>query len=174
MQVRAGFGTRLGVMKETVVTETVVAVLVIAGASVSACGSPSDVVPCGRIPDEGCPIGRGGTCDDAACEGLYDCVEGAWMLVEDCGRTVGEGGAGAGAGAGSAGGCAPAATIDRAEEADGCLPALQSPDCPVDAAEVCEPCLTGCADFYLCESLGWEFVAFCDEEGQLVVVQGAP
>jgi len=164
MHSRTASGSRLVVAAE----------LVCMGFLVAACGSPLDVVPCGRIPGAGCPIGRGGTCDDVTCEGLYDCVEGAWTLVEECGQVVGQGGSGGGASVGGAGGCAPAVTIDRANETDGCLPALQSPDCPANAAEVCEPCLTGCADFYLCEALGWQFVAYCDDEGLLVVLQGGP
>lgn len=128
---------------------------------------------CGQIPEAGCPIGRGGTCEDATCLALYDCVDGDWIEVESC--DVASGGAGAGGEGGvntSAGGC-DIATFDHAREAEGCEPDLQPPDCPVEAAEVCEPCATGCVDFYLClegdEAPLWTTVAYCDDDGALVV-----
>jgi hypothetical protein len=46
---------------------------------------------------------------------------------------------------------------------------LQRPDCPVEAANTCQPCLTGCTDFLYCEAAGWLAVAYCDEDGQLIV-----
>jgi hypothetical protein len=61
--------------------------------------------------------------------------------------------------------------IDKTGETTGCEPDLQSPDCPVAAAEVCAAsvCLTDCTDFFLCTKDGWVDVAYCDEEGQLIV-----
>src|SRR5687767_382060 len=60
----------------------------------AACSSGPGMQLCGQSPGNGCPVGRGGTCDDASCEGLYDCVDGAWRLVESCpGGTGGAGGA---------------------------------------------------------------------------------
>ncbi len=129
---------------------------------------------CGEIPEDGCPLGRGGTCDDALCAALYDCVSGEWTLAEECPDFVqGGGGQGAsGAGGGEGGACF---AFDHGAEVDGCTPDLQPPDCPAAAAELCaaDACLTGCVDFYLCEARGWVLVGFCSEEGDLVVVQGS-
>jgi len=137
----------------------------------------SDLQLCGQIPDAGCPIGRGGSCDDLACGALYDCVEGVWRLVRTCEPLPqgGSGGAGGGATAGaggaiSTGGC-DAVELDHTGETQGCLPDLQEPDCPAVAAEACAPCLTGCADFFMCLPVGWVDVAYCTAEGELVVAE---
>jgi hypothetical protein len=144
----------------------------------SGCGSFAPVEPCGRIPDLGCPIGRGGSCEDAACAALYDCVDGAWSQVEECEAFHGEaGGGGAGGtnfGVGGGGGACAGVTIDRSEERDGCTPDLQLPDCHVAAAQTCEPCLTGCEDFFLCTGEGWVAAAFCDLDGEVVVFRAVP
>lgn len=140
--------------------------------ALASCGS-SDVQPCGRIPDpEGCPVGRGGTCDDAECGALYDCVEGSWNLVERCERVSAAGGVGGGSGDAGVGGCEPIA-IDHTGETTGCTPDLQSPDCPAVAAETCaaSACLTDCSDFFLCTQDGWIAVAHCDEQGQIIVTR---
>lgn len=149
--------------------------LVAVGLGVAAlvgCGASGGVETCGEIPEGGCPVGRGGTCDDVACAALYDCQGGAWTEVEACpgssaasGGSVGGGEGGAGEGGGT---CAPA-VIDRTGEADGCTPDLLEPDCPAAAAEACDPCGTGCADFFLCTADGWIDVAACDESGALQV-----
>jgi hypothetical protein len=137
------------------------------------CGSPGELKLCGQIPLDGCPIGRGGTCDDALCAALYDCVEGAWTPVESCsGFSGGAGGAGGAGGGGGVGGCEPF-SFDKTGETTGCEPDLQSPDCPASAAEICaaSACLTECIDFYLCMKDGWVDVAYCDEEGHLIILQ---
>lgn len=141
----------------------------------SSCGSPP-LELCGQIPDGGCPIGRGGTCDDATCAGLYDCVSGTWQRVKVC--TGGSGtttSASSGAGGSGGGGCVPV-TIDRSLEVAGCKSNLQTPDCPAAAAESCTAC-EGCDDFFLCEldtSMApyvpyWAHVAFCDPSGKVVL-----
>jgi hypothetical protein len=64
--------------------------------------------------------------------------------------------------------------FDHSGEVSGCTPDLQSPDCPAEAAEgLCEPCLTGCIDFFMCTETGWESVAYCDEDGGFFVTDGA-
>jgi len=149
-------------------------ILVVLLASEVACGS-GEIMLCGQIPEGGCPLGRGGTCDDMLCDALYDCVEGDWTLVETCmnegaagATSIGGGGTG---GSGGEGGCMPP-VIDHTGETSGCVPDLLPPDCPVEAAEVCsEPCSTGCVDFFLCKERGWTTVAFCTEDGELVVEQ---
>lgn len=137
----------------------------------ASCGSLGRVQTCGEIPEAGCPIGRGGTCDDQLCAALYDCVDGAWTEVEDCGRVVGAGGAGvggAGGQGGDAGGC-QSVEIDRSAETFGCTPGLLEPDCPIAAAEVCDPCSTGCVDFWMCTGDGWASIGYCDELGRFVL-----
>jgi len=66
--------------------------------------------------------------------------------------------------------CTPV-MIDHQGETTGCVPDLQEPDCPVAAAESCAEtaCRTGCSDFYLCTDDGWRAVAYCDEQGQIVM-----
>jgi hypothetical protein len=142
--------------------------MVVLGLALAGCGSPSRVETCGMIPEGGCPLGRGGTCADATCAALYDCVDGAWTEAEACegggATTTSTGGGGEGPG------CEPP-VIDRTGEADGCTPDLLDPDCPAAAAEVCDPCSTGCADFFLCTAEGWIDVAACDENGEFQVLR---
>lgn len=137
-------------------------------ASSAACGNAARAQTCGEIPEGGCPLGRGGTCDDQLCAALYDCVDGSWTEAEDCGRVLGSGGAGAGGGGGEGGAC-QAVEIDRTGERFGCTPGLLEPDCPVAAAELCDPCSTGCVDFWMCTDEGWESVAYCDESGAFIL-----
>jgi hypothetical protein len=137
----------------------------------AACGGSQDLKLCGQIPEGGCPIGRGGTCADELCAGLYDCVDGSWTLVSPCDQG-GAGGAGGAPGSGGGDGGCEQVTVDHTGEAAGCTPDLQHPDCPASAAETCAhtACLTGCLDFFLCTEEGWQEVAFCTEDGQIVLV----
>lgn len=134
---------------------------------------------CGTIPDGGCPVGRGGTCEDAACGALYDCVEGSWVLTETCSSSNDGGGGEAGAssaGGGGEGGCATV-SFDRTHEVTGCMPDFESPDCPAAAAETCAPCLNDCVDFFLClepDAPSWTLVAFCNDAGELVMGDRGP
>ena len=131
--------------------------------------SRNSIKPCGVLPDpEACPIGRGGTCLDAECAALYNCLDGAWVLDEVCEQSSVGGAGGGGEGAGGEGGC-NGVVVDRTGEANACSPPLQDPDCPAGAAELCRPCETGCLDFFLCRDEGWVSVAFCDEGGNVVV-----
>jgi hypothetical protein len=134
------------------------------------CPSGPNIKLCGEIPMGGCPIGRGGTCMDATCDALYDCVDGSWTLAEQCDQGVGGGGTSSSSLSSSSTGLCMPGTFDHANEAMGCTPDLESPDCPVEAAESCEPCATGCVDFFMCKTSGWMDVAFCDDTGKLVLV----
>jgi hypothetical protein len=135
----------------------------------AACGG-SSIQLCGQIPEDGCPLGHGGTCDDALCAGLYDCIDGTWKEVEVCHQGQGGGASTTGAsGTSSSTGCQPV-MLDHSMEMLDCMPDLENPDCPAAAAEVCGPCLTGCTDFFMCEPAGWKDVAFCDEMGELILV----
>ena len=147
------------------------ALAALAGAALptGGCGDSPTVQRCGEIPAGGCPIGRGGTCDDAECAGLYDCVDGNWTQKVVC--SSGDGGSGGGD-AGPDVKCTPV-TIPHPGEMSGCKPDLQNPDCPVAAAEAAcreSVCLTGCLDFFLCTKDGWTLAASCDEEGELTIV----
>ncbi|MBK8252318.1 MAG: hypothetical protein IPK82_06565 [Polyangiaceae bacterium] len=146
--------------------------------------SPYDtqIVLCDQIPDGGCPTGRGGTCEDKLCQALYDCVNGVWQRTEVCeGNAAGAGGSGgnlpSGGSGGSVGGlggaggeCTPV-MFDHSNDAEGCTPDLQTPDCPAAVAESCaeQACTTGCLDFFLCTQNGWNAVAYCDEDGNFFV-----
>jgi hypothetical protein len=132
----------------------------------AACGSAPEIKLCGQIPGNGCPVGRGGTCEDPTCDALYDCLDGAWRPVESCPGGTGGGAPDAG---GSSDGCEKV-VLDHTGETTGCTPDLQSPDCPAVAAETCveTACLTDCIDFFLCKPDGWTLVAYCNEEGEVV------
>jgi len=144
----------------------------LAACSLAGCDDLGSLKLCGEIPGGGCPAGRGGSCDDALCSGLYDCVDGDWSLVESCDGGATTGGVTSSTSSSSgAGGCEPVA-LDHSQEVTGCTPDLESPDCPSQAAEVCGPCLTGCVDFFICEADGWQDVAYCTDDGTLVVTQG--
>lgn len=139
--------------------------------AMAACPDVPPVQLCGEIPSGGCPIGRGGSCDDRTCNGLYDCVEGAWTLVNACSNDggPGDGGPGEGGPGKGDGGCTPSG-IDLSGQLVACTPDLENPDCPAAAAACLEDaCLTGCTDFFLCGDAGWTSVAYCDGEGHLVV-----
>lgn len=145
--------------------------LLVAACFAAACSQPQ-VIPCGEIPRDGCPLGRGGTCDDATCDALYDCVDGAWARVTQCAGDGGGGSSDGGGGQGGEGGatCTPV-VIDHTGQTQGCAPDLQQPDCPVEAAETCveTACLNRCSDFFICLEAGWTAVAYCTEEGTLVL-----
>lgn len=137
---------------------------------------PDPLPLCGTIPEDGCPVGRGGTCEDPYCAALYDCVDAKWQLAETCGPIGGGGAGGESPVVTGTGGCSGGVMFDHTMEATDCTPDLQSPDCPAAAAEGCgTPCLTSCLDFYLCTDAGWDLVAYCSEgDNELVIVQGAP
>ena len=165
------------------VATAVVAACALGSATLAAsgCDSGNTLLLCGEIPAKGCPLGRGGSCDDDTCAGLYDCVGGKWTLSIDCtadGGTSATSGTGGDAGTGVDAACTPV-MISHAGELIGCQPGLEEPDCPVAVADgACAEsvCLTGCIDFYLCvhdpdplHDRSWSAVGYCDEGGQLVI-----
>ena len=155
-------------------TRPVFAAVLMLSTVIVGCPELPEPVLCGTIPEGGCPAGRGGSCTDELCAALYDCVAGNWTRVEACDRA--DGGAPTDGGAGGAppdaGPCTPV-VIDTAGETIGCTPDLQEPDCPMEAAMGCAEsvCLTGCSDFFLCAKGGWTSVAYCTDEGAIVVTQ---
>ena len=147
-------------------------VILVVLANAVSCGSFGDVQLCGEIPEGGCPIGRGGSCDDDLCAELYDCVEGEWTGVTVCHDGVGSGGGGGGGGGDDGvGHLCEIVVLDHTGETTGCEPDLLGGDCPLAAAELCaeSACLTDCYDFFLCTEDGWLAVAYCNENGEVVV-----
>jgi hypothetical protein len=135
-----------------------------------ACGGADAPLLCGEIPPGGCPIGRGGTCADPTCTGLYDCVSGHWRETMACPHPQGQGGAGSSSSANSSSsGQCTGAMLDHTKQTVGCTPDLEAPDCNSDVAETCHPCTTGCIDFFMCEAQGWMTVAYCDGSGKLIL-----
>jgi hypothetical protein len=132
----------------------------------AACGS-ARAEPCGLIPEGGCPTGRGGTCRDPLCATLWECAGGQWRFVDECAAS-GSAATTSASSSGAGGGCT-GVTIDRTGETTGCTPDLQEPDCHVGVAESCQPCVSGCIDFFLCTADGWLARAYCSEDGELVL-----
>jgi len=145
--------------------------------ALASCDSLASPKLCAEIPEGGCPTGRGGSCQDASCKALYDCVDGVWKQASSCdsnSTSAGSTGSGTGGSTGSgvssgSGGCVPI-MLDHTGEIAGCKPDLQVPDCPAVAAEQCpkDACATGCTDFYICEKAGWKAVGYCDDKGNVV------
>jgi hypothetical protein len=135
------------------------------------CGGDPPLQLCGEIPTGGCPVGRGGTCDDTTCEALYDCVSGAWTRTKSC-PMMATSSSSSSTGAGGAPSCP--VMIDYSNQTTDCTPDLETPDCPALAADSCAAC-DGCDDFLLCEidqktgEKGWVAVAFCDDNGHVVL-----
>lgn len=147
---------------------------------VVACGQSAPVEPCGQIPEGGCPVGRGGTCKDPTCSGTYDCEGGEWTLLEACmnGSSSSSGLPSTSSSTGSGQGGSCGVTFDFGGlDTSGCVPDLETPDCPVLAAETCSAC-EGCEDFFVCWSVAadcapahapcWLNVAYCDADGSVV------
>jgi hypothetical protein len=130
-----------------------------------ACYDYPEAIPCGQIPPDGCPVTQGGTCNDPFCTALYECVDGVWRHWETCSNPQQD--------AGTTPDACSSIVIDRTGETTGCLPDLQNPDCPAAAAEQCitSVCQSECADFFLCTKEGWQVVAFCTDQGELIIMQ---
>jgi hypothetical protein len=150
------------------------------GIAIWSCQDLPNGIPCSDIPPGGCPIDRGGSCDDPTCSEIYLCENGVWVASQTCGPH--DGGTGTGGDAGTPNPCVPDSgtctptMINTKGETTGCTPDLMFPDCPAAAAQGCAECVctTGCADFYLClqPDAGmppeWVSVAGCTCEGDFV------
>jgi hypothetical protein len=159
----------------------VVATVVVVTAT---CQGIPDGATCDDIPDGGCPTDRGGSCADPTCSAIYLCNNGLWSLGQICPPyDAGSGGGGVGGSAtvpeagplcshDGGGTCTPV-VIDAGNTADPstCTPDLMCGDCTVSAAYGCKECActTGCDDFYICTPLGWVSVAYCDQNGNLII-----
>jgi hypothetical protein len=147
------------------------------------CQGLPDGATCDDIPDGGCPIDRGGSCDDPTCGAIYLCNNGVWSVGQICPPNDGGGPGGGGVGGGTTvpeggpicshdggGACTPV-VIDAGSTASDCTPDLACGDCEVSAAYGCAECAcaTGCLDFYVCRPDGWHSVAYCTDNGTLVI-----
>jgi hypothetical protein len=150
---------------------------------------------CVDIPTDGCPIDRGGSCEDPTCHAIYNCNDGKWSLAQICpdGGTGGDVGIGSGTGTGGGdagpigeclnpttapdGGPCPMANFDLTGNLgpDQCTPDLQLScgDCPYEVATgTCTDCIcvSGCLTFYVCANramgMGWYEVGYCTDDGQ--------
>lgn len=159
-------------VRAAVVALAALAATAFAALPTGGCQPSAELQLCGEIPANGCPLGRGGSCDDVSCSGLYDCLKGQWTLAVDCKRDGGASSTGSGSADGGPDATCTPAVIAHDGEVQSCKPDLQDPDCPVTAAESgCSEsvCLTGCSDFFLCMKDGWALAAYCDEKGALVI-----
>ena len=130
------------------------------------CPTLPPFVPCGEIPANGCPIDEGGSCDDPSCSGVFACENGVLVSQQVC--PTPDGGFPDGGPSNDGGPCTPL-SVGAMNAGVGCMPDLEAPDCPIEAAGSCveTACLSGCLDFYVCgaDQL-WIDVAFCDDEGE--------
>src|SRR5829696_4686587 len=63
------------------------ATLALALALAAACDDGPVPMPCSNIPAGGCPLGRGVSCSDPACEAVYACrPNNVWELAQECPR----------------------------------------------------------------------------------------
>lgn len=118
--------------------------------------------PCTNIPDGGCPLAYGKSCDDPACAATYACLPGnKWERRATCPQRE--------AGAADAGPeAAPKdASIDAPPGAfggPGCAD-LQMPDCPLGTALLCTNGCCGCEDLFVCRDGGWDPWGTCGPDG---------
>lgn len=143
--------------------------------SVASCRRGEYEKPCGQLPDvQACPVAGGGTCADPTCSAIYSCNDGTWELRETCSRDGGLPSDGGPDAKPDAPFCGDASLGDAAGPATSCPPLLE-PDCDWAAAQACpaQACNGSCDGFLSCSKDGWSeaYVAYCDEDGQLVVVK---
>ena len=144
----------------------VLALVALGAAAASLAGGCSDVSPpiaCRDIPDGGCPIQGGVSCQDPSCAALYSCnnVDGGWTFVKTCPPSDGnvqdtnipppnDAGYDIDAPPGAFGG-------------PGCID-LQPPDCPLGTALSCSSGCCGCEDLYVCDDGGWDPWGTCSAD----------
>ncbi len=134
----------------------------------SACSDDLPIAaPCTNIPQGGCPVARGVSCDDPSCEAVYACRPGdVWELEKAC--PAREGGARVdGAVASSDAGAPFDAAIDAPPGAfggPGCS-SLVLPDCALGLALACGADCCGCEDLFVCREGGWDLWGSCGDGG---------
>ena len=143
-------------------------------AAIVACNNGTQIDhPCSDIPDGGCPLADGLSCDDPACAAVYLCRQGnVWELQKECpphppsDATVDVTDASEDADAADAGAIRDAA-IDAPPGAyggPGCVD-LQLGDCPLGVALACTAACCGCDDLYVCNAGNWDFWGYCGPNG---------
>ena len=143
-------------------------------AAIFACNNGTQIDhPCTDIPDGGCPLADGLSCDDPACAAVYLCREGnVWELDKTCPLHA----------------PSDAAVVDASFDADaadtgkspisdaaidapagayggpGCVE-LELGDCPLGLALACSSSCCGCDDLYVCNAGNWNFWGYCGPNG---------
>lgn len=129
--------------------------------------------PCSNIPEGGCPLADGLSCDDPICEAVYLCRQNnVWELQKQCparapsdAATVTDAAAGD-ADASDAEGIRDA-SIDAPPGAfggPGCQD-LQLGDCALGVALSCASSCCGCEDLFVCTSGAWSYWGYCGANG---------
>jgi hypothetical protein len=142
---------------------TLLAALAIFAIAVASCDDGPTVQPCTDIPAGGCPLARGVSCEDPACEAIYACRPGnQWELQGTCPPV--DAGPPFDANVPEA---EPPPVYDAAIDAPpgahggpGCG-LLQTPDCSLGFGLACPSGCCGCEDLFVCENGGWTFWGTC-------------
>ena len=134
-----------------------------------ACSDGATAVPCSNIPPGGCPIARGVSCEDPACEAVYACrPNNVWQLDHPCpARDASAPRPEPEVDAGEDAPAIPDASFDAPPGAfggPGC-PSLQAPECALGVALSCGAGCCGCEDVFVCASGGWELWGTCADGG---------
>jgi len=121
---------------------------------------------CSNIPQGGCPIARGVSCQDPTCERVYACREGnVWELVAPCpARDATPSGKDAGAPDTGGGFDASIDAPPGAFGGPGCA-GLQPPDCSLGLALACGSGCCECEDLFVCENGAWLLWGRCGPGG---------
>jgi hypothetical protein len=135
-----------------------VAVLGLQVAATSACGPDDAIVACKDIPDGGCPLASGVSCEDPSCKVAYACTAGGtWVVDHACPATdamIAE--------------PVPPIVLDSSFDAPkgdlNCV-TLEMPDCPASLAEQCGVGCCGCENLFVCNQGTWTPYGSCDGDG---------
>jgi hypothetical protein len=131
---------------------------------VAACSDVQQITQCEDIPDGGCPVQGGVECDDPTCSAGYTCnQDGTWTLAHTCpphdasvDTTVNDAPPPSDAGH----------DIDAPPGAfggPGCE-MLETPDCPLGFALICNSGCCDCQDLYVCDDGGWDPWGTCSDD----------
>jgi len=125
--------------------------------------------PCSDIPDGGCPIADGLSCDDPACAAVYLCRAGnVWELDKTCPpHPPSDAAIVTSLDAAADTGAISDASIDAppgAYAGPGCVD-LELGDCPLGVALACTSACCGCDDLYVCNASNWIFWGYCGPNG---------
>jgi len=135
----------------------------------AACEDGATPRECTDIPQGGCPLARGVSCQDLTCQAVYLCrPNNVWELHEYCPARDGEAPREASVPEEAA---PPPPSFDASIDAPpgayggpGCQP-LQSPECSLGLGLSCGAGCCGCEDLYICENGGWSLWGVCGDGG---------